>query len=717
MKDEPGACTDASAATTRIAYPTERARYKALLLTNPNYFGNLEASPYKAVLPLAGNTYYEELGCVGYQPQQEMLEGVVYVYQPGGYGSGLCGAGSTEYVRYYLSFDNGLSWQDQGLTSFQVWNVAEGTEGSRRLEFASQLKIDPAQLPCLFGTRLIRMRGILSWNLPPPPNQPNWNPPWGNRREATIAIQPRRWLVLGDLFKTLKVKLPSPLQQAIDLQQPLAMKKAALAPAELAAIYKDTAVPVHRYAYAQIHALAFGKAAPPLALLQASIPGVTLDPALVDLLFPPFEQTDGDTSYEQLRCIGLDPNAPDTLCGVLTIKRASGFNGGPCTAGSTEYVSWWADTDRNGSFETFLGTASVQVHDIAAIPAEGVSMAVRLPVDLAPYRRRCEEGAVVLPVRAILSWSVAVPGNAPDTVPHWGNREETLVHLAPQGVVHGVAGKIAILGGIPVSMISDATGTTNADAVFALNNIAVGADAPFGGLVTVQGAPLPAGYSYKVEVTKEGSGVPVPVLTELTLTRSDGTTHQHDPDPLTQRFAYLPFTDNVNALLAIWSSGGEDRWSVKLSAFDAGGVLISTDSQLIQLDNTRPEVQIAITSGTGNCGKFASGSLISGSFSATDLRIASWSIGVKPPGINDPGEALVSLTPPPLFTTASGSSNEAGTAWFLDTTGMMACGYIVEINAVDHTIVHSQSQGWWAQPASAGFCIEEPAIDDIDPQG
>jgi hypothetical protein len=74
-------------ATSKEAFTKERGAFKSLLLANPNYFGNLSDSPFKSVLPISGNTYYEELGCVGYQPQQRRLEGVVYIYQPGGYGA------------------------------------------------------------------------------------------------------------------------------------------------------------------------------------------------------------------------------------------------------------------------------------------------------------------------------------------------------------------------------------------------------------------------------------------------------------------------------------------------------------------------------------------------------------------------------------------------------------------------------------------------------
>lgn len=681
-------------------FQTERAHYKALLLANPNYFGNLDTSPFKPVLPLASNTYYEELACVGYQPQQQRLEAVVYVYQPSGYGSGLCGAGSTEYVRFYLSFDNGASWQDQGLTSFQVWNVPQGTEGAKRLEYAAQLPVNPARRLCLSGPKLIRMRAILSWNAPPPPNQPNWNPPWGNRRDATILVEPRRLFQIPDLFDALKVKLPKQLAQVLDFDQPLPTKQAVLALPELAALYKQAGVPTHRFAYPQLHALAHGPAGFDAAQAQQALAGLQIDDTITSVLFP----TDGNTSFEELACIGLDPNLPDTLVGIVKVKKSSGYSGGPCTSGSTEYVSWWADTDGNGSFETFLGTASVQVYDIAGLPAEGLQVAVRLPVDFSKYRKPCHTGPVVLPIRAILSWAVPVPGNTPNAVPTWGNREQTLVLVTPTGVVHGPAGKIAILGGIPVSMISDANGTTHADAVFALNNAAVGPGCPFGAAVTVQGAPLPAGYSYKVEVKPELGGVPAPVLTELTLTRADGTTHPHNADPLTQRFAYLPFEQNVNSLLAHWDSSGDARWIVTLTAFDPAGNPVSTDSQLIQLDNTAPEADIQITTGSGNCGKFTSGTVIGGTFIGRDANLASWSIGIKPPGLNDPGEGIT------LPSTGTLNTAPAGDAWTLDTAGMQGCGYIAEVVVVDRTIVASQGQGWRSS-ASVGFCLEDPVED------
>jgi hypothetical protein len=382
------------------------------------------------------------------------------------------------------------------------------------------------------------------------------------------------------------------------------------------------------------------------------------------------------------------------------MKRSSGYSGGPCTNGSTEYVTFWADFDGNGSFESCLGTAKVQVYDLNNVPPEGVYYAVRLPVDLTKFRQPCKEGPKVVRIRAILSWNVAVACSDPNKVPTWGNREETLINIAP--TAGEPAGKIAILGGIPVSMIDSVSGMTTPDAVFATNNLppdSLGRPCPFAARVTVQGAPL-LGHSYKVEVIPAGGGAPTPVVKDLVLTRFDGTTFIHSANTVTGRFTYLPFTQNVNSVLAQWDSTGDDKWIVRLSTYDGGGNLVGTDEHFIQLDNTGPDAFIEITTGTGNCGKFDTGTLLSGNFVARDLNFARYSITVEPAvnpagvGVPVPNAGTVETAPAP------------GDTWKLDTTGMKACGYIIRVVAVDRAIVNSQSVGHY-KPASAGFCLQD----------
>ncbi|HJW53330.1 MAG TPA: hypothetical protein VJ501_15050 [Burkholderiaceae bacterium] len=685
-------------ATSKEAFTKERGAFKSLLLANPNYFGNLSDSPFKSILPISGNTFYEELGCVGYQPQQRRLEGVVYIYQPGGYGSDICGPGTTEFVRFYLSFDHGATWVDQGMTSFQAYNIPAGTEGSKRLEYAVSLPSHPPRRFCL-SDLVVRVRAILSWNNPPPPNQPNWTPVWGNVREARVLIEPLRLIPPKHIFDFAKVKVPPMLEEVIDLNEPIATKQKTLGVSELAKLYAGKGVPVHRFAFKELHS--FAASASPLAAesFLTQLPGIQIDAGILDLLFP----TDGDTSYEELKCIGLDPNHPDTLVGVIEVKKASGYSGGPCTDGSKEYVTFWADFDGNGSFETCLGTASVTVYDVAGTAPQSIFYAVRLPVDLSSHRKPCQEGPTVVRIRAILSWNVAVACANPNQVPTWGNREETLINIAP--VTQVPAGKIAILGGIPVSMIDNTTGLTTPDAVFATNNQApdaLGRPCPFAARVSVQGAPI-QGYTYQVEVSPDNT-VFTPVLTDLVVTDQFGGTSIHKANNVTKRFDYLPFTSNVNALLAQWDSAGDAKWYVRLSVYDSGGVFQGSDTHVVQLDNTGPEASIEITTGLGNCGKFLPGEPLGGNFVARDTYLGSYGVGVEP-NINVPPIGV----PVP----SSGNVNTAvapGDSWTLDTTDMQPCGYVIRVVAVDRAIVNSQSVGHVASD-SAGFCLE-PAQDE-----
>lgn len=687
-----------SQATLQESHSKERATFKMLLLTNPNYFGNLVESPFKPIFPVCCNTHYEELGCVGYHPQQERLEAVVYVYQPSGYGTDICGPGSPEHVRFYLSYDNGATWDDQGLTSFQAFNIPEGTEGGKRLEYAVSLSVNPKRKFCSIDP-LIRVRAILSWNNPPPANQPNWKPVWGNVRNATIQVEPLRLIFPPDLFEVAKVKFPPSFAEILDLETPIPTKAKALGATELAVLYKDKGVPVHRFAFKELASFTSATTALSAESFLKILPDIKFDPGIIDVLFP---KTDGDISFEELKCIGLDPNSPDTLVGVIQIKKSSGFSGGPCTQGSHEYVTFWGDFDGNGSFETCLGTAEVRVYDLSNIPADGVYYAARLPVDLSQYRQACHKGAKVVRIRATLSWNVAPPCANPNYVPTWGNREETLINIAP--AASAPAGKIAILGGIPVSYIGNVSGLTTPTAVFATNNLppdSLGRPCPFAGRVTVQGAPL-LGYSYKVEVTPQGSSVPTPVVHNLVLTRFDGTTFVHSANPVTHRFTYLPFTENVNSVLAQWDTTGDVKWQVTLTTYDGAGNLVGTDTHVVQLDNTWPQVSINITTGAGDCGKFFVGTLLAGNFVAHDDYLGSYSLSVEPAvnppgvGVPSPSSGLVNTAPAP-----------GGNAWTLDTTGMKPCGYVIRVVATDRAIVNSQAVGHHVAD-SAGFCLEEP---------
>ncbi len=691
------------------AFFAERGNFKKLLLTNPNYFGNLEEKFGKPVLKLSANSFYEELGCVGYHPQQEMLEAVVYVKQQAGYGSDICGPGTSEYVRFYLSTDNGASWQDQGLTSFQAYNIPGSATNNQRLEYATSLKVDPARRLCFLGNHLIQVRAILSWNNPPPANSLGWVPIWGGVRTATIQVEPRRFFFPLDILEIAKIKALPQLTDLLDTHQPIKTVQKTLSVPELATLYKEADVPQHRFAFKELAQFAKSKTTLSAENILSAVPGIKLNPNIIDKLFP---KTDGDISFEELTCIGLDPNLPDTLVGVISVKKNSGYSGGPCTSGSQEYVSFWADFDGNGSFESFIGTGSVRVYDLPNIPSDGVHYAVRVPINLAEHRQACQKGAKTVRIRAILSWNV--PVTDANDVPTWGNREQTTILVAPTSAAP--AGKIAILGGIAVSNIHGTTGLTKSSAVFALNNLppdSLGRECAFGGRVTVNGTPI-NGYSYRVEVRPYNSaGAWTSVVNDLIVTNQNGDTFPIVPKHVAQpdgRFLYLPYVDNILSLLAQWDTSGVDLWDVKLTTYDPALNVAGIDMHRIQVYNHAPDAAIEITVGTGDCGRFTVGDSLLGDFVARDVAtfpfgtvdmLASYSIGV------DPAINVAPIGVPSPTGGTSSTSAAPGDGWSLATAGMKPCGYVIRVVTTNRTILNSASIGYQATDSS-GFCLLEP---------
>ena len=239
-----------SAAQTapQAAVPEERAKFLHKLLINPNYFGNLGDSPFKPVQQIKSNTTYEELKCVGFNPELSQLEGVVWIKQPGGYDGGICTSGSQEYVSFFLSYDNGATWLPQGTVHFAVYDVT----GPHPLEYAVRLPIQPKREIC-FLANLPLVRAILSWNAAP--TGPNATPVWGNVIESRIQI-PGFFLEipLPVLLDEAKLKLPADVAAIIapDAAIKLGAPKA-LSAAELLTLYANAKVPTHRSLSKHIH--------------------------------------------------------------------------------------------------------------------------------------------------------------------------------------------------------------------------------------------------------------------------------------------------------------------------------------------------------------------------------------------------------------------------------------------------------------------------------
>lgn len=718
-------------------FEKERAQFRALILANPNYFGNVKVSPFQPVLNIQANTAYEEIGCVGFQPQFNRLEAVVYVKQETGYGGDICSSGTTEYVRFYLSFDNGASWQDQGLTSFPVFNVlAEATAG-QRLEYAVSLLIDPQKKFC-FISNLVRARAILQWNAPPPPNEPDFPPVWGNVHNTTIQIDPRKLFPLVDILDQLKVKVPTEFPAAVEITQPvIAAQPDPLGATRLQALYRNTRVEPHRYALAEMQKF-LGQPALSESIMAAGFKGVLSDlnidlPGIIGNLFP----TASNTSYEEMECIGLDSISSETLVGIIRVKLPSGYSGEPCTAGSKEFVTFWADFDDNGTFETCLGTTSVNVHDFANLPAEGLEYAVFLPVDFNAHRRPCQEGPKLVKIRAILSWQVAPPCDNPNYIPIWGNRQETLVQIKPgQSIPEGQqVPLLSAVGRTPFNMINSsglATGTAFTGMVLA--------DSPFGGQITLSGKIVNGTSASKYRLMKKPHGAPdsayVPITHEpagitlfittfdpiLGLAITPTTVHADAQGYYTyEDYSSSHFVEE-NLLGRLFTAAADDNQAfdlrVDLSVDGNPAHDIHSNVVTVLVDNKDPDVALDIDLGTGvDCADFTTGTIFTGSYRAVDAHFGRFAFEIQPsrpahgvlpvPASGRSNHFSDGTIPDPGVPSGTYTLNTGANPGPPATGPMEPCGYSLTLHVWDRTNVNSGVTRNYDKIA-VGFCLREP---------
>ena len=161
-----------------------RHNLRTLLASDPNYFGSLSDGSLRAVLHIEEDTTYERLCRVEYHVELEMLRATFEVNKSSGYSTGLRSMGSLEYVRFYVSYDDGAWWIDQGVRVAHVFDTA----GPKPLGCAVT---QPVRLREAGGGARggVRVRAILSWNRVPPAEAPCWLPVWGNVLETVIGAE------------------------------------------------------------------------------------------------------------------------------------------------------------------------------------------------------------------------------------------------------------------------------------------------------------------------------------------------------------------------------------------------------------------------------------------------------------------------------------------------------------------------------------------------
>ena len=347
---------------------------------------------------------------------------------------------------------------------------------------------------------------------------------------------------------------------------------------------------------------------------------------------------------------------------VFTVKKQAGYSGSLCKTGSTEYVAFWADFF-DGAGWVYLGTETMQVHDLAQTPNDGVQYAVYLKKDLTNYLRPCETGARLVRVRAILSWESAPPPGNPNYVPTWGNREECLVQLR-RGF--GKFAAILEVDDVAADDISALTGRATGTFVEASGAFT---QAPFGGTIAIAGSigvgtdffgGGAAPYKYRVEVKRDEVGSFYEPLTGKfqlrKVQRVNGFLVQCAPGDFICEFTQAPLPpageggesgwylyhedligpatqEILSDVLMQWPTNPsmEGRWKVRLHAKDSAANHYFSDEVTVRIDNTAPVAVLSLTGATLNgnplpaleCGKFPVGTILTGTFSVSDPGTAS----------------------------------------------------------------------------------------------
>lgn len=745
----------------------EREQFRTLIAKNPNYFGTQPQFDAEPVEVIEANTAYEELMCVGYEPDTERLEAVVHVKRSYGYGGDICSSGSPEYVRFYKENrdDPNKDWDDLGLRHFTAYDIP----GEEDLEYGVSLQIDPEEWVCE-EENLPEVRAILSWNRAPPADQPNYTPVWGNSLETTIQIDPITEFTIPDLSDQYDFQLPDYVLSGLDTTEVLSYDPPALEGATLVEKYANTSVQPHRYGFSQLSNTIENPVTDDLLDPQFELdpfPGVDVDFDPSDIIDGILE-TSANTYYEELDCVGL---TGQRLNAVLRLKRSNGYSGGLCTGGSNEYVAFWA-WDAGASRWHHLGTSAVNVHDVQNMPSGGLGYATALPVSLSDYRQPCEEGASLLRIRATLSWEQPPPPNDPDWTPTWGNSMETYVHVPPGPTPKEGESEMYLdtVGSMAPCDIDQSSGLADGPDSSTLGGFTAD-KSPFGGTVVVTGTVInPPQYlsgggqlQYRVRVrpmndagtAPEGPWRPVKQTFDVRVLEKTGSglpvsywkTQKPDADGF---YDYLvdrapePWLDVRSDVLTEWHTGNEEgMWELQLQVKEPDGTVRPADAWacaaggtrstvLVRLDNTRPTAEMEIDEvqpqggsswlDANDCGKIdldadpdhesfpSVGDTIKGSYRASDENIHHLSLTVAPGRHVPSGAISVDGTGRNSKQFPASATHDSGD-WTLDTTGMKSCGYVARFRVEDRTIVNSRHIGWGAG-VTHGFCLDDSAETD-----
>jgi hypothetical protein len=491
-------------------------------------------------------------------------------------------------------------------------------------------------------------------------------------------------------------------------------KKISLLPSELKRLYVEKPVSELRFGFSDI--------APKIIEAPDAVKAIVAN-------YADYVIDTSNTQFEKLNTAGLNYDL-DELAAQLTVKLPYGYSGDLCSAGSTEYVAFWLyvwDNIEQMCSWKYMGTATVNVHDISSIPGAGLEYAVKLPTNLNNLKNKCST-PVVLKMRAILSWGAPPSPKSPDYMPVWGNRVERNIQLKPNsnGPTSGCEPFISVVGGMAVESIAGnlqsvipstfGAGYANGPSVYGGANAL---ESPFGGWVAICGHisnppnnPVEAmKLQYTVQYKKNGGTTWHNLENNFTIWISEwnGATwnmYSKNQVPVAGTYKYeedvtLPIQKFVEGnVLGQWYSPnaieGDGLYYIQVVVYNPATGLTSYSNLIaVMIDNTRPEAAISLVAGA--CSQFYIGDIITGNFKAWDKHIWKYNLVITP-------YAMAALTPLSAVYPALVPYGVINEPFQLNSGVAATCGYVATIKVWDRIIKHNYMQGNYNE-AFVGFCL------------
>ena len=145
---------------------------------------------------------FEELECLGLDYNQEKLVATVRIKKPTGYYGSLCYPGGIEYIAFWADRDNTCKWTFLDIGKINVHSFGDEfpTGG---ICYSIELPIDLSKFRehCEIP-KTVRVRAVLSFNIPPSSTDPNDLKYYGNRLDSHVQIKP---IETGLIFNNVSV--------------------------------------------------------------------------------------------------------------------------------------------------------------------------------------------------------------------------------------------------------------------------------------------------------------------------------------------------------------------------------------------------------------------------------------------------------------------------------------------------------------------------------